>query len=101
MASRMDQTEGSEPFDSHQESNGGSRTEDQPSDASQERTPSIQELLARDLTRLIEMVPEETRYHLKRAGTEAGLAIYHLWRRVESEVRGEAKPKVRKRIDIE
>jgi hypothetical protein len=58
-------------------------------------------LLGQDVSRLVDLIPEETRYHLKRAGTEAGLAFYHLWRRIEAEVRGPDKPKVRKHIDVE
>jgi hypothetical protein len=97
----MDRTEERESLESRTERDSSDTISDRPSDASQERIPSVQELLAQDLARLAELVPEETRYHLKRAGTEAGLALYHLWRRVEAQARGPAKPKVRKHIEIE
>jgi hypothetical protein len=97
----MDRTEVREPLDSNSSRDSNDTIESPSSGASQDRIPSIQELLGQDLARLADLLPEETRYHLKRAGTEAGLALYHLWRRVEAEVRGSDKPKVRKRIDIE
>jgi hypothetical protein len=78
----------------------GGEGESQPQ-ARGEDIPSVQDLLARDLARLVDLVPAETRHHLKRAGTEASLALFHLWRSIESEVRGPQKPKVRKRIDVE
>lgn len=70
-------------------------------DSPQTRVRGVQELLGQDLSRLAEVLPEETRHHLKRAGSEAMLALYHLWRSVDS-ARGSAQtPKVRKRIDVE
>jgi hypothetical protein len=97
----MDRTGEREPLHANSGRDSNNTIDSPSSGASQERIPSVQELLGQDLARLADLIPEETRYHLKRAGTEAGLALYHLWRRVEAEVRGSDKPKVRKHIDVE
>lgn len=60
--------------------------------------PTLQEL--RDLPRRI--LPEETYTHLKNAGREAFMALYSLWRSIDSARQGQSgNNKVRKHIDVE
>jgi hypothetical protein len=47
-----------------------------------------------------QILPEETRMHLKKAGREAALALYSLWKSVNSS-QSSAGGKVRKHIDVE
>lgn len=59
--------------------------------------PTLEEL--RDLP--LRLLPEETVVHLKNAGREALLALYHLWRGIDSARSGQPAAKVRKHIDVE
>ncbi len=59
--------------------------------------PTLDDL--RDLPQ--RLLPEETVTHLKNAGREALLALYHLWRSIDSARDGQPGDKVRKRIDVE
>ena len=45
-----------------------------------------------------ELLPEETKTHLKNAGREAILAVYSLWRSITEAQR---EPKTRKHVDVE
>jgi hypothetical protein len=47
-----------------------------------------------------QILPEETRMHLKKAGREAALALYSLWKSVNSS-QSSSGGKVRKHIDVE
>ena len=59
--------------------------------------PTLQEL--RDLPR--RLLPEETYTHLQNAGREAALAVFSLWRSIDSARLGKQSEKVRKHIDVE
>jgi len=74
---------------------GDAATPDAP--AEQPIFPTLQEL--RDLPR--RLLPEETYSHLKNAGREAALALYSLWRSIDSARQGQSGNKVRKHIDVE
>lgn len=47
------------------------------------------------------LLPEETVTHLKNAGREALMALYSLWRSIDSARQGQSGNKVRKHIDVE
>jgi hypothetical protein len=47
------------------------------------------------------LLPEETVTHLKNAGREALMAVYTLWRSIDTTRQGQSGKKVRKHIDVE
>jgi hypothetical protein len=59
--------------------------------------PGLKEIL--DLPQRI--LPAETYGHLQNAGREALLAIYSIWRNIDTARNGQASNKVRKHIDVE
>ena len=63
--------------------------------------PSIIQMLGGDLSRLTDILPQETRLHLKNAGTEAILALFHLWKSVDAVTGANKTPRPRKHIDVE
>ena len=48
-----------------------------------------------------QILPEQTRYHLKNACREGALALFTLWQSINKATQSQQGAKVRKKIDIE
>jgi hypothetical protein len=48
-----------------------------------------------------QILPEETRYHLKNACREGALALFTLWQSINKATQSQQGAKVRKKIDLE
>jgi hypothetical protein len=48
-----------------------------------------------------QILPEQTRYHLKNAYREGALALFSLWQSINKATQSQQGGKVRKKIDIE